>query len=514
MATTINEIIKESLERLRKEKLTLTPDNYSKIFCQVAREKKVVTDDCQKIQKTLERLDKSFQEEAKRHKIQDTKSLLNFFVAIVNRSNTANTQKTIQGSLLLSKRLLQVISMLHNKKATSLANTSLERLDTNNQPKTIELVRDKWLEFMTNYNDDFMQKLDGFGAIRKDDLELLVNDVYKILNEGDNESAYAKIAPLIVATLTPSIASSINDDLASISYDLRNKPELLSSPAVQDDIKNFIKKRIELDKKEVEEKISSLNLLLDGINQKIIDLLGTSDTHSKEVGKIKQDLQAIDMAKDSFEVIQKKLIHIATSLEQETKSLSEHMASDKKTIAKLHQKINQLQSALIVVKKESKEDFLTHVGSKRALVSQLEQANEAYMRYQIGFSICFLDIDHFKVINDTYGHEAGDVILATLGKILRKYIRKVDFVGRYGGEEFLVILPNTPLANGIHFADKIRKIIENFKFIYKKERINVTISGGIAERKDYKSLDELIESADKNLYNAKNSGRNQVSPKV
>lgn len=513
MSSTINQIIKESLEKLRREQLSLTPDNYSKIFCRVAKDRNVVTADCQKVQTNLERLDDSFQQEAKRHKITDVDGLLNFFVAIVNRSNTAGNQKTIQNFLLLCKRLLQVVSILHNKKATALANASLERLDTNTQPKTVELIREKWLEFITNYDDEFLKKLDGFGTIRKNDLELLVNDVYKILNDGDDGKIYEKLAPLIIATLTPSIASSINDDLASISYDLRSKPELLSSPAVQEDIKEFIKKRIELDKKEVSEKVAALNELLDNINQKILQLVGTSESHTKEVGKIKQDLQSIDMTKDSFDVIQNKLINIASSIELETKSLTDHMKSDKKTIDKLQKRINKLESALISAKKESQEDFLTHVATKRALVAELDRADDAYTRYQIDFSVCFLDIDHFKMINDTYGHEAGDVILATLGKILKKYARKVDFVGRYGGEEFLVILPNTNLANSVHFADKIRHIIENFKFIYKKERINVTISGGVAERKDYKNLDELVEAADKHLYNAKNNGRNQISPK-
>ena len=117
------------------------------------------------------------------------------------------------------------------------------------------------------------------------------------------------------------------------------------------------------------------------------------------------------------------------------------------------------------------------------------------------------------MVNDTYGHEAGDVILATLGKILRKYLREVDFVGRYGGEEFLAILPNTELENGVLFANKIRKIIENYKFVYKNERIDVKISCGVAQRSRCSSEKETVTTADKMLYQAKENGRNQVMPK-
>jgi len=90
----------------------------------------------------------------------------------------------------------------------------------------------------------------------------------------------------------------------------------------------------------------------------------------------------------------------------------------------------------------------------------------------------------------------------------------VDFTGRYGGEEFLVILPGVDLSQGVLFADKIRKIIENFKFMYKNERINVAISCGVAQRSKSKSGEEVVVDADKMLYRAKESGRNQVMPKI
>jgi diguanylate cyclase (GGDEF)-like protein len=134
------------------------------------------------------------------------------------------------------------------------------------------------------------------------------------------------------------------------------------------------------------------------------------------------------------------------------------------------------------------------------------------MRYKVDYTLCFIDIDHFKNVNDSYGHEAGDVILSTVGKILRKYIRQVDFAGRYGGEEFLVILPSTDLAQGIHFAEKIRNVIEQFKFLYKNERISVTISCGVAQRSQYASKEEVLNAADTLLYKAKENGRNQVMP--
>jgi len=514
MASTINEIIKESFEKLRAEHLTFTPDNYHKIFCQVAKKKGVLVEDCQKVTKYVKKLDNKLATEAKRINVSTLDQLLAFFVSRLNRSNSEQSEQLITSLVLLSKRTLQALSLLHNKKATTLANASLDRLDMKQDLKSIEIIRDKWFDFVSSYDDSFLKQLDKYGKINKDDVEKMVSDIIEILNKDEDSEIYKVVAPLIVATLTPSIASSMNDELATISYELRNSPESISSSAMQEEIKHFIKKRIELDKEEVKSKISTLDKLLNDINKKIFDLIDTSKISGDQVRGIKKDLTSLNLKEDSFESVQEKLLHIATSLESETKGLGEKMLDNQKTITKLHTRVKKLENALVIAKKESKEDFLTNVATKRALNSEIKRVEEAYKRYKIDYTLCFIDIDHFKMVNDTYGHDAGDVILSTLGKILRKYLREVDFVGRYGGEEFLTILPNTDLAQGVLFADKIRKIIENYKFVYKNERIDVKISCGVAQRSHCGSEVEAVTGADKMLYKAKENGRNQVMPKV
>ena len=513
MSSTINEIIKESIEKIRAEHLTLTPENYERIFCEVAKKKGVVVEDCQRVPKYIKKLDSKLASEAKKVNVVSLDQLLAFIISRLNRSSSSDTEQLITSLVLLSKRVLQAVTLLHDKKATTLANASLERLELKHDLKSVELIRDKWFEFISNYDDSYLKKLDKYGKINKEDLKKMVNDILEILSSDDEAEIYKSIAPLVIATLTPSIASSMNDDLATISYELRNSPESLATPAMQEEIKHFIKKRIELDKEEVKSKISSLDKILDEINKRIFSLIDSSDVSNKEVQNIKQDLQEINLSKDSFESIHQKLILIATSLETETKGLSSKMAENQKTIAKLHTRVKKLENALVQAKLESKEDFLTNVATKRALVKELQRVEDAYNRYKIDYTLCFIDIDHFKMVNDTYGHEAGDVILSTLGKILRKYVRQADFVGRYGGEEFLAILPGIELNQGVMFADKIRKIIENYKFLYKNERIDVKISCGVAQRKLCSSMEDTVTQADKMLYRAKEAGRNQVMPK-
>lgn len=512
MATTINEIIKEALEMVKAEHLSLTPDNYAKVFCKVAKNKGVIVEDCQKVEKYTKKLDANIIADMKRFNISSVDELLAFLVAKLNRANEGDALKMVSTLAVLTKRVLQAITLLHDAKATSLANASLERLDFHQNLQSIELVKEKWFDFISNYDDSYLKKLDAFGHVTKDDLEMMVRDVLKLLNKDSSTEIYKSLVPLIIASLTPSIASGMNDELANMGHELRSSPDALGTPALQKEIKHLISKRITLDKEEVQKKVATLDKILDDINKKIVDLIKSSNLSHEQVKIIRADLQNINFSQDGFEAVHHKLLNIASSLENETRSLSEKMMNNQETISKLQSRISKLESALLVAKQEVKEDYLTHVATKRALTTELGRVEDAFMRYKIDYTLCFIDIDHFKMVNDTYGHEAGDVILSTVGKILRKYIRQVDFAGRYGGEEFLVILPSTDLAHAIHFAEKIRTIIEQFKFLYKNERINVTVSCGVSQRSKYASKEEVLNAADTLLYKAKEAGRNQVMP--
>ena len=217
---------------------------------------------------------------------------------------------------------------------------------------------------------------------------------------------------------------------------------------------------------------------------------------------------------DELKLVENYLVNPIEARVKDLSVLEFSLNSEPKPLKKLDGFLEYSHLQLEAVKKESKEDFLTKTATKRALIEELERIEEKYKRYGSDYSVCFFDIDHFKKINDTYGHEAGDVILASVGQLLRKYSRQVDFVGRYGGEEFVVLLPEIPLANGINLANKLREILQNAKFMYKDERISVTASCGVSVRSANSSWMLTIEEADKMLYLAKQSGRNRVMPEI
>lgn len=158
-------------------------------------------------------------------------------------------------------------------------------------------------------------------------------------------------------------------------------------------------------------------------------------------------------------------------------------------------------------------DELTGLFNRRYLNRSMQEELSRCLRYGTELSVCLLDVDHFKKINDFFGHQVGDRVLVSLANLLESSVRDTDIVGRYGGEEFAILMPNTSLDEALMVADKIRVFIQ--KLIIPEERDHpVTVSIGVVGciESQAKSLNELISKADRALYSAKDLGRNRVVP--
>jgi len=156
-------------------------------------------------------------------------------------------------------------------------------------------------------------------------------------------------------------------------------------------------------------------------------------------------------------------------------------------------------------------DELTKFYNRRYLMLKLKEEIERNYRYKSPVSLIMLDIDHFKKINDTYGHDVGDVILKSVSNLIRENLRKTDIPCRYGGEEFIVILPLTILKYAYNIGERIRIELENKEITNSNGlKIKATISIGIAELKENENIDNLLKRVDDALYSAKNKGRNRT----
>lgn len=210
-------------------------------------------------------------------------------------------------------------------------------------------------------------------------------------------------------------------------------------------------------------------------------LLGTMDQHRQQRDEREQEVAA------RLQSLAERVAH----MEQEAQGFREHLEE-------------QRQKALI--------DPLTGLPNRAAWSERLEYEIGQWQQHGNTLMLAMLDLDHFKRINDNYGHLAGDKVLKIIASVLRKRLRPTDFIARFGGEEFVLLMPSTVPANGMKLLETLRASIEACPFHFRGEPVTVTLSIGLATFRHGEHGDVVLKRADQALYRAKNAGRNRVEP--
>ncbi len=179
------------------------------------------------------------------------------------------------------------------------------------------------------------------------------------------------------------------------------------------------------------------------------------------------------------------------------------------------EKLSDANKALLETNKElhqlSITDGLTGLLNRKHILDLLDREISRSRRYEHPVSVLMLDIDYFKKVNDTYGHQTGDTVMRRLAELFCDALREIDLVGRYGGEEFLILLPDSDAQSGVRTAERIRKMVQNQKIETSGEIVSITVCIGVSSYPQYgQDADAVICAADAALYQAKSNGRNQV----
>ncbi|GAA5219176.1 diguanylate cyclase [Corallincola platygyrae] len=294
--------------------------------------------------------------------------------------------------------------------------------------------------------------------------------------------------------------------------------------------------------------IELIKLLIDGIQSErksseafLTQLNDALSTVYSAVAKSLQDSQFI--TEQSREVNAELKLQIeklgqevdeATDLDLLKKSVRTHLAeiadaiARREKLAEKEQTLNELlkgmQSRVNTLEVEAKEyrarlneqrhklflDSLTQLPNRAAFDERLEIEYQRWKRYGGELSIAIMDLDHFKRINDTYGHAAGDKTLQVVAQLLNKTVRKTDFIGRFGGEEFVLILPEQASKNAAAPMNKLRVAVSKLPFKFKGHSVTVTASVGLSTFKKGEDISTVFERADQALYQAKEEGRNKL----
>lgn len=237
-------------------------------------------------------------------------------------------------------------------------------------------------------------------------------------------------------------------------------------------------------------------------------VLSTTNATMKYSDKLRDYTNKLNDVSELSEIshIIENIVGDTTEMEMSTRSLQEQLENATTESQSLKVKLEKKEREILI-------DGLTGLNNRKALDRRLEELNNAFIEEKAAFSVMMLDIDFFKKFNDAYGHKIGDEVLQIVGTTLRECTKGKDFPARYGGEEFVVLLPKTPLANAATVAEQIRQEISGKSLKLKKsgKRIgNITASIGVSQIRSGDTIDSIVERADKALYLAKDSGRNNV----
>ena len=246
---------------------------------------------------------------------------------------------------------------------------------------------------------------------------------------------------------------------------------------------------------------NSANAFSDCVSEQI-GLMQTTLGKTNNIDELKQAVTS------NIDTIQKALGDFKQSQKENT-TLSEQLIALVNKVQTIEEESEKTKSLLEEERHRATHDSLTGLPNREAYAERAYHEMQRFKRYCRPLTIAVCDIDKFKNINDTYGHQAGDKVIKLIAKLLSTRIRKVDFVARYGGEEFVLIMPETTTDQAYGVLDKIRELMSKTAFRFKEKPVHITISFGLAEFMPEDSVESAFEHADSALYQAKNEGRNR-----
>lgn len=239
------------------------------------------------------------------------------------------------------------------------------------------------------------------------------------------------------------------------------------------------------------------------------------DDMMREMGELESSAENATDLNQLKDKVKSQLGNIRQALDQHhhTDQAQQHLAQQLETlgakIKTMEVEAEKNRTSLEVQRKKALQDALTELPNREAYNERALAEVQRWQRYGRPLSVAVFDIDHFKRINDSFGHQAGDRVIKVIGRSIAKRLREVDFFCRYGGEEFVALMPETDSQTALGVLEKVREAIASAAFNYKDQPLTITVSIGVTEFKTSDTLDAAFERADQALYVAKTGGRNR-----
>lgn len=474
----LKEVVRKTLIRLQNSGQMATPDAYREAFCIEAKSAGLSVEDCQWQARWSQKFDPKTRTQIQSHVIKTPDEFISLIAGMLTRLSSGEIKEVAQLQREILRSMLSVLSQTPD--VAELARDMLSKLETLNDAKSFTFYRDKWNELLKN--------------------------------RADQSDANAEFAKVLEPFLAPSISPFIPAEILELKSIIKATPSAIMEVDNRSKLEQALSGRITADKRESTRKRQELGEIIEVLVTKLSTITQTGDYYRGEINHIGKTLEGMILNPKSLEKAKGRLLDIIQQVDSHIQGLTREVEDKRSEIETLSMRVEELSSELSKAREEASTDALTGVCTRRSMEDALNRLESLYLRYESCYSVAFFDIDFFKKINDKYGHEAGDKVLASFGKLLKQSTRQEDVVSRYGGEEFVVLLPEMNHSEAWRFAERVRALIETSVFVYQDMRINVSVSGGIAERTECDDRKELLKLADSRLYEAKNQGRNQIRP--
>ncbi|WP_122311275.1 GGDEF domain-containing protein [Pseudomonas coronafaciens] len=243
------------------------------------------------------------------------------------------------------------------------------------------------------------------------------------------------------------------------------------------------------------------------LSEQLREQVGGLQTSVQDASDLTSLKQVLD---NRLEGLLSTMDHYQRKRDDREQEVASRLQSLSARVASMEQEALGFRSNLEEQRQKALIDPLTGLANRAAWGERLELEMTQWQQAKNSLLVCILDLDHFKRINDGYGHLAGDKVLKIVANVLKKRLRPNDFMARFGGEEFVMLLPATPIGTGLTLLDELRTAVEECPFHFKGERVTITVSLGVTALRQGERSDTAIKRADQALYKAKENGRNRV----
>ncbi|WP_457666087.1 diguanylate cyclase [Thiolapillus sp.] len=351
--------------------------------------------------------------------------------------------------------------------------------------------------------------------------------------EVSDSNLLAKISEKLFQLLEDlNIPTELEEQVETLKQTLADEMELQQVPEVIGNITDLIHSIRSVVNKERQGLEEFLGQLMDRLSH-IDGALDASNESNKAVNECHHNLEKEiqeqtghieHQAKTATDLnqlknqVQQRVDTIRTNMDEYREQEKKLLKAAEEKMEHLVQRLNEMEEETESLRQKVTEhnlqafnDTLTGIPNRHAYEERLQQEYARWKRYQQPLSIMVVDIDNFKQINDNFGHRAGDKALRIIATQLQKMTRETDLIARYGGDEFVLLLPETPAKGAMTIAEKLRNAVEKCAFHFREKKVTITVSCGISEYINGDAPEDAFERADQALYKSKHKGRNQFS---